>query len=158
MLFTIWCKLCEFTNAVLLLCQGISTLSTNLTCISNQNVIIKDKVVAIVGDPDAECPDCPPPSEGIIAQQEVTQALVGVTENMLSQTTAIKAKATAIKSALRGSETEERKEETPADPLVDDARVEAADTREETDEPTADNPGGISNRLNNLRANQRRSD
>jgi hypothetical protein len=116
-IFNIWCKLCALAQSLMLLCQNLSILNTNLTTISMNNVILKEKITTLVGDPDAPCPDCPPPTEEVVAQQGVTQQMVETTEMVQAATAAIKEQTAAIKSKLSFGETrkaEEKKEEGAA--------------------------------------------
>lgn len=99
-LFGIWCKLCELAKIVAMLCDNLSTIVSNNELISNSNVEIKDKIVALVGDPNAPCPECPPPGEEVIAAMEDTTAAQAVTTMMQEQTAALIVKATAVKTAL----------------------------------------------------------
>ena len=99
-LFGIWCKICAMFNSIIMLCQSISVLATNLTTISMNNVLIKDKIEALVGDPDADCPDCPPPTEGLVAEQGVTANMVETTTSMQAATAALQVKTQAVRTKL----------------------------------------------------------
>ncbi len=85
-LFCIAEKLCETFDLVDQMCAKNDELAAI-------NEALCDKIDELVGDPDAECPPCPEPTE--LVEEAVAQ-----TEAIKQVTAAVAVKTTAIKTAL----------------------------------------------------------
>lgn len=91
-LFGILCLLCKLSAAVTAMCAKFVTL----TMINNA---ICDKITEIVGDPDADCPECPPPVEGTPEAENLASAEAD-TEAAQAVTATLQASVTKIKTVL----------------------------------------------------------
>lgn len=85
-LYGIWCKLCALFDVIGMICSKVDIVITN-------NEAICDKIEEIVGDPNAECPECPEPVEGGAVAQEIIR-----TEEVKQVTAQIQESAAALKA------------------------------------------------------------
>ena len=113
-LFGLWCKICELANITGRICTKIDTIVMN-------NTVLCEKIDMLVGDPDAECPECPE-DLGERAEQNIAAAEAS-TATAVATTAQIRETALAIKSKL--GKAEQRKEAAAADKTAEAAPATA---------------------------------